>query len=600
MSMFCGILRARRCTCLLAMFVMTLAMAAGLSAEAKVDEQVVGPATRWIGAAVSPHGVHVAVLALKGSRNVVLIDGVEGPPFDQLMDPSGQTYTLRGGDQAAIWPPKSSPILFSDDGTHCAYFGKIGAEYMAVLDGKEIARGPAGSDLQMANLSFSPHGKHLFYVESHNGRSQNRVVMDGKPEPVGAQAPQVVFSPDGEHYAYVGTSAYLGAFQADAAKNKWNVVDGRQVKYFGDNLQFTAAGHLVSMLNENGLDTLVLDGKPVMRATNIRPVWASPVGTQVAAVMLPKAGVPSMFTMNGKPIPGTEGVKVKDVYFSPDGKRYAALCVTTTLTEFMLIDGKKGQEYQSIQSASPYNPIFTADSSKFFYEAVNSGKWFAIVNNEESDAFTYLWTPVVGGNARFAYSTRDGSGQKVDVVVDGKVLSPSHTRDMANFAFSPDGGHYAFVGGVFGSITNDQLLVVDGVDVPGVSVTQVLPSFFLFSPDGKHIAYFGRVIPENRKGGLWIDSKLVFITDTGGRVDFTPDSQHLLWIEAVSSMNTLYVDGRPSVKFGRSAFDAVLEAREVGADGVLTLLTVKDGAPIRYRVTPSSDTSIGALLGGAK
>jgi hypothetical protein len=304
------------------------ALSAGVSADVKVDEQVMAPAG-WIGATVSAHGVHVAVLAMKGSRNVVLIDGVEGPKFDQLVS-GGRTYTSPLNVSLAIWPWKLSPITFSDDGAHCAYFGKVGDQYIAVLDGKEIARGPFGISVgQSGVLSFSPRGEHVFYIEydTHTG---HRVMMDGKPEPWSHQAPQVVFSPDGEHYAYVGT-------QADAAKTRWNVVDGRQVKYFGDNLQFTAASHLVSVLNEDGLDTLVVDNKPVMRAAKIWPVWASSTGNQIAAVMLPRRGAPTLLTMNGKPIPGTEGVMVKNVYFSPDGRRYAAHCKTTTGTEFMLI-----------------------------------------------------------------------------------------------------------------------------------------------------------------------------------------------------------------------------------------------------------------------
>ena len=107
------------------------------NADVKVDEQVMAP-SGWIGAAVSAHGVHVAVLALKGSRNVVLIDGVEGPIFDQLLESGGRLYNRPLNVDLAIWPPKSGPIAFSDVGTHCAYLGKIGSQYIAVLDGEAI------------------------------------------------------------------------------------------------------------------------------------------------------------------------------------------------------------------------------------------------------------------------------------------------------------------------------------------------------------------------------------------------------------------------------------------------------------------------------
>jgi len=91
----------------------------------------------------------------------------------------------------------------------------------------------------------------------------------------------------------------------------------------------------------------------------------------------------------------------------------------------------------------------------------------------------------------------------------------------------------------------------------------------------------------------------VFPTDGVDRLQFTADGQHLLWVDRTpgavrnpSGANTLYVDGQPSVQFQASALDSLLEAREIGSNGMLTLLTVKDGALVRYRVTPSSDTSL--------
>jgi len=585
------------------------ALSAGVSVDVKVDEQVMAPAG-WIGAAVSAHGVHVAVLALKGSRNVVLIDGVEGPIFDQLLEGGGRTYNRPLNVDLAIWPPKSGPIAFSEDGAHCACFGKVGDQYVTVLDGKEINRGAFGSILR--NLSFSTNGKHVFYIESDTGGSHCRVMMDGKPEPWSHQSPSVVFSADGEHYAYSGT-------QPDAAKTPWSVVDGRQVQYFGDNLQFTATGHLLSVFHSNGLDTLMLDNKPVMRATKVGPVWVSPTGNQVAAVMLSKPGAPTFLTMNGKPIPGTEGAVVKHVYFSPDGKRYAAHCKSTTYTEFMVIDGKKGQEYLGI-SPGDYDasrdmgpssmihgyfygalrPTFMADSSKLVYMAQASSRWFVVINGEESDAYGWLMPPVIASNARVGYSIGDGSGLRYDTVVDGKVVSTSSTRGLNAIAFSPGGARYATLGGVLNSI--NRTLAVDGADVPGVAIFGVSGDekqfpYFLFSPDDKHIAYFGTDMPNHRQHGLWIDQKLVFPTDGVDRLQFTADSQHLLSVDRnLRGVNTLYVDGRPSVQFRMSAFDAVLEAREIASNGVLTLLTVKDGALVRYRVTPPSDTSLATLV----
>jgi len=53
--------------------------------DVKIEEQVVGPVGSSVSYAVSPHGVHLASVTMQGSRSVVVVDGVAGPKFDQLL-----------------------------------------------------------------------------------------------------------------------------------------------------------------------------------------------------------------------------------------------------------------------------------------------------------------------------------------------------------------------------------------------------------------------------------------------------------------------------------------------------------------------------------
>jgi hypothetical protein len=583
----------------LALSLVVLVAAINCTAEVKVEEQVVGPAGKWVGCAVSPRGAHVAVLGLKGSRNVVLLDGVAGPTFDQLLAADGSPHIVQSRDARELTLTQNFiPVVFSDDGTHCGYFARVGDEYIAVLDGKEIGRGKcrvAGRADVGGKLSFSPESKHMYYFEVDQTHGC-RLMMDGRPESWSSDLPQVIFSSDGAHWAYVGTTE-------DAARKKtpWGVVDGQQVKFFGQPLGFTAKGRLVSVILDEAkrLFTLLFDGKPLIQGVNVRLAWISPLGEQVAAIVQPKYDAPSVLTIDGKPVPGTENVTIENVYFSPDGKHYAAICKGTT-AEFMLTDGKKGQEYRDIVSTSN-PPTFTPDSSKLVYSASQAGRYFVIVNDEESEGFEYVKGLVVGGKSRIAYQTTEGMA-KFDVVVDGKMLTPSRTRGLNAFAFSPDGAHYAFVCGTIGS--THLTLTVDGTDLPGVSVVQSVDLgqgnlFFLFSPDGKHIAYHGMDVTNNKPGGLWIDQKFILLGV--GRMIFTPDSQHFLWfsIDSVKGRQTLYVDGQRSVNVPNSNFDTMPEGWAMAADGVLTFLTLDEGNIKRYRVTPSSDTSIANLLGNA-
>src|ERR1700716_592659 len=68
------------------------------AAEAKVEEQEVGPvgAPQDVKYVVSPHDVHLATVFRKGSRMVVTLDGVAGPKFDEIITPTLPWVDPRG------------------------------------------------------------------------------------------------------------------------------------------------------------------------------------------------------------------------------------------------------------------------------------------------------------------------------------------------------------------------------------------------------------------------------------------------------------------------------------------------------------------------
>ena len=89
-------------------------LCAPVSAEVKVEAQELGPAGQWTGIAISPRGVYVAVLAMKGSRYVVLIDGVEGPKIDQLLMLEGYPYNPPDNlNSQTFGPPRSSSLTMA-------------------------------------------------------------------------------------------------------------------------------------------------------------------------------------------------------------------------------------------------------------------------------------------------------------------------------------------------------------------------------------------------------------------------------------------------------------------------------------------------------
>ena len=201
-------------------------------ADITVDQQPLGPDGQLFGGSRSPKGKHMAIFAAKGSHYQIIMDGVEGPKIDNLIfNIAGDLYRAE-----ACWVNMPIPVIFSKDGAHWAYMAKQSDEYVVMLDGKELARGPIntrnlGSSL---NLTFSANGQHLFWSDD-DAQGNFVIVVDGKPGPAMRTLPQLVLSPDGSHYAYIN-------YNRDGT-GAWAFVDGRQVNYFGDNCAIHRAEH---------------------------------------------------------------------------------------------------------------------------------------------------------------------------------------------------------------------------------------------------------------------------------------------------------------------------------------------------------------------
>jgi hypothetical protein len=578
-------------------------------AQAKLVQESLGPDGDAIGGSVSPHGSHAAMLVAKGSRFVVMLDGVAGPKIDALLN------NIMGGPVGGTYWAGKIPVFFSNDGAHSAYVGKVGDEFVVYLDGKELTRGPLRA-VGQANigLSFSNNGQHLYYMDQDDA-GKYRIVVDGKPGPGSQQPQQLVLSPDGNHYAYVG-------YQHNGEGPPWGVVDGRQVNFFGDNLQYTGRNVLLSTISDNNVSILVLNGKPEVKAAQISPMWISPDGLQIAIVITPKMGDPSFLTINGKMIPDTQGLQTQHVYFSADGKRWAALCQTKTGSKFMIIDGKKGDEYQDIPNDDNLDlrehwrfvtgtdvisndiagaallafqlkvPGFTADSSKFVYMASQGGRNFMITEDQESDGYPTVIAPTlsaIGNRIGLIGSSNNGPQH---ILIDGQdqQIASSNTARASALTFSPKATRYAYISG--------QSLNVDGVIQPGV----VNGPQYVFSPDDKHIAYLASVAGKNCvvMDGKVFNAEMPMLQC----LFFTPDSRHIIWVRRGSFMQGtkdsygLYVDGNLIAHYADFG-GGIPPIFEFTPDGVLTFVTRTDDTFRRFKITMPTDTTVDTILAAA-
>ncbi|MGH7957878.1 MAG: hypothetical protein ACREH8_12855 [Opitutaceae bacterium] len=588
------------------------------AAEPKVEELVVGPATEGGSYFLSNKSVRVAHVAAKGTRIAVVVDGVEGPVVDEL---------IGGGPFAGFAPNKApsvyrtnhtwkgiagtpSAVLFSEDGKHDAYMARQGNEYVVIHDGKEIGRGPRLSlGLNQNPISMSPLGKFVTWgdMKTEGGRGSWRLFVNGKVGPVaGHQDFPIVYSPDESRYAY-------NAATVEDYRKTVLVVDGKVASYSGYNPQFTADSKL--LITQAPGNTVLVDGKP-LGATGIQleKVTVGRVGSRYAVIIRKKTvnneGVGTLY-LDGKEVPGTDGAM--DISFSPDGKRYALRCKNPEAKSFfMILDGKKGNEYQTVGDKIYWTP----DSSKAIYHITSGGRNFVVVNTEEFPvqsiaALNTSPIPMPDKGGRYSFTSVDGTNRNFLVVVDGRqVLPPNIWPDGGSFTFSADGSRYAYVARPVGR--NEIIgLVVDGTLKNELAVSEFTGTgwtnrqrnvYFQFSNDGKYMARMARK-PDNTNAGLYINDKLVYLNSTGvSQLNFTPDSKHVSWLgrERVPDRPQLgyvvYFDGEPTVKLNGDTFQATNGGWEVGSDGVLTFLAIHGDSVKRFRITPAAGMDIDKMI----
>lgn len=592
------------------------------SAEVQVEEQILVADISTAELVLSERGVHVAAVIPKGSRQAVVVDGVEGPRFDEIHAPSFYDFDGMGG--LSVPSHQNAPnsagrrvggigggggnqrVMFNREGTRHAYVGRSGAEMVLMLDHQEVHRGPY---TQVQFLAFAPDGNRLAAITTDKD-GLNRVIVDGKVGPAGVAISEIFFTPDSAHFAYTGKNN-------DAQQTPWMVVDGRQVKHLGDIVGFAASGTLFTRTFANYNHILLANGKPLAQASNFNSIAIN--GNRLVMVVTPPLGTPprqqtSVLTVDGQIVAGTEGIQATGTWFSADGKHYAVLCerYSPVMEKFMIVDGKKELSYQDIWATDPYKPSFSPDSSKFLYIARSTnGQQFVVVNGEESDGMASIMAPVwspVGSRLAWGGAT---STQKQLFYLDGKLTPlPKNMQPGVSFSFSPDGTHTSWA---FGN-PNAMNLVVDGVEVPGVAGlgfvgTEGVDGQYAtlrISPDGKHAVYRARDAKDSAREGMWVDGKLITPSTVPqmNRVTFTPDSQHVAWAVYGQKNNAaayrVFVDGREVLSYLSSPFDNTPGAWEMSADGTLTLLGDDEGALKRYRIPAPTDSTITSMLAAAK
>ena len=568
----------------------------------KIEEKVMAPVQDRAKFAISPHGVHVATIETEGSRAVVWYDGVEGPRFDEIIAQNASA---------------SDSIVFSPDGNRYAYCARSGNQFVVMVDGKELMRSSEAQssgrlDTNSCMLGFTSNSKHVFFLSSGHidnpDRNFTRFVFDGKPEPPSTPSSDfsaIAFSPDGNHYAYVWQDPI-------GQKQYMLIVDGKPAPYQAGAPQWTSdSKHLYTQRHSSSGMELLYDGKPIARAYSFQ-IHTTPASDMV--VMAVTGGVNfhpfSFLVVNGKKVPGSDTVErgmINEVVFSPDGKHYAAHCQDLSNHHYVITDGKRGEDYSAINDLG-----FTADSSTVVYGTQVNGKSFLVIGDKEFTGAGGAIKPIIApaGN-RVAAVLPGNNSASLQVLIDGKA-TPLGFHGGGDLSFSPDGTHFAYLAG--DGMTSH--IVLDGAPQPqsvfNGNRTSVAnggtSSPYVFSPDSRHIAHLSSAPDAQTGHGVFLDGKFILTTVEGTEMwlTFSPDSKHLFWVHRIPGAQgtlRLFADGKPLADFstpGGYVLSALDHWWDFNPDGSISFLVQADNSLKRITVTLPSDLSVETMLGASK
>ena len=312
----------------------------------------------------SPDGKHFAFLFRQKTANA-------SDRFFLMLD--GTPLPLAG-------KPGLTEAVFSPDSKRLAHYagGKVTLLYS---DGTQKQQWDYGS---ASRIQFSPDSQRLAFVsEAYNAVS---VVLDGVPgPPVFSLIGPPVFSPNSRHLAYAASLLD----KANSKTKDFVVVDGVDQKlhpvndYKSSGIVFSADGEHYAYLSEsNGRACAVVDGKPgpaymgramanslIVSSNGNRTAWLLRISPSGAAVVV-----------DGKAQTRFDAIEPASLRFSPDGQ-HCAYVVTRSreFGEFLVVDGVKCKTYPSLL---PPNDFSMTRSNLLVFDGSNLIRYAARTKSE--------------------------------------------------------------------------------------------------------------------------------------------------------------------------------------------------------------------------
>ncbi|TET35179.1 MAG: hypothetical protein E3J72_11805 [Planctomycetota bacterium] len=399
-----------------------------------------------------------------GKKQTLIIKDSEGVPRWRA--------TLRAHKFEMLNPRVGFPGI-SPDFRHFA-FGRWSYEkkeaIRTVIDGKE------GKEYDsIGECGFSPDSKRFFYAAEEN--EEYFIVLDGKEGPrYEEEILYIVFSPDSKRIAY----------RAERDDKEFVVLDGKEFmshEFQMEDIFFSPdSRHFVHCGRDNQATTLYLDGRKVASASELKYCTLTLFSPDSQKLFYKYKKDRKWFAVFGKeefgPFDEVEHILAQ---ISPDSKRIA-------------FPAKRGDDWFMVTSSKEYGlyenwcggPLFSPDSKRLVFSACVKGRKVAVLlDGKQGDVFDSIQHKTFSPDGRhFAMSAkRDG---KYHLIVDG--VKKYEYDFIGDVLYSPDSKRLATTA----RKGDKSFVVVDGRE--GKSYDNIRRAYF--SPDSKHLAYWAGVEAE--------------------------------------------------------------------------------------------------------
>lgn len=529
------------------------------SLTAKLTETPLGARTQRI--YLSDDGEHLAIVAPKGSRQVVLLDGVEGPLFDDIPTqfPGSSNLTVqwsptggrsgylgrRGGDVIAVIDGKEAGVVyntaspqgmaysdvggwtfwFNQDGSRLAYAAYPGTGGPVMIVDGTASPSYKGLDLKQVALN----GKHLFYV-AKTPDDKWHLVADGKPGPAYQEISSLKVTADGAHYAYLATKERSPTAPTTGVPAlRVAVIDGVEGKAYPNVADLEQAP----------------DGRAAYVATKPSPPNARFAPTPLVVGSVEFAENTTVF---GTLIPGSGGMRpLRHVAWSPDGKRFAYIKQNypNPGVQVMVNDQPMGLTYSAAAEL-----LWSPDGAHLAYQGTSNTGTFPVIDGQELNGYNWIkqfqWS---SDGKRYAFQAANNTGNWI--VIDGKEQPKTLGYTDESLSIGPGGKHV-----VYGAAKtfNSYQPIFDGDAKPfnlgnfaGAWQTNPRITFpvFVWSPDGEHLAFIGMKLDGTSRGAIVVDG-VPYEGPTPSYMfpSFSPDSKHWAAMMTTGRGWTVMLDGK--------------------------------------------------------